>query len=100
MRKLLLWLAAGACLLLGALTLPLPLPTGLLLIAVGLVLGLMASPSRRRWLYRLRRRRPDLDEKLRSIEGILPAAARRVLGGGRLRRRATGPGSPDGAPKP
>lgn len=70
---------AIVCIVLGAITLPLPLPTGLILLAIGFGLLVMSSKRVRVWFHAKRRARPWLDAKLRKVEHHLPAAVRRAL---------------------
>ncbi len=83
MRRVFLLALAIPCLIVGAITLPTPLPIGAVLIVIGLGLLLLASPSLRRRFLMLRRRSPSLDRRLREIEHRLPELPRRLLGGGR-----------------
>ena len=79
MGKLAIKCAAILCILAGLATLWLPIPTGLILLALGLALLLMVSRQVAGWLARLRRRYPDLDRWLQRAEPYLPARLRRAL---------------------
>ncbi|MCJ9427664.1 PGPGW domain-containing protein [Kordiimonas marina] len=80
-RHILRWLAlpVGALMLvLGAITLPLPIPTGLLLIAAGL--GVIAfNPLILRWIKRTRKRFPHANHKIRQVTPHLPGFLKRIL---------------------
>lgn len=60
--------AGIAALILGAITLPTPLPTGILLIGLGTGLLLATSATARALVKRLRHRFPRLDTALQGIE--------------------------------
>lgn len=80
-QRLVVLCVAVICLVLGAITLPLPLPTGLILLSVGFALLLMVSRRTKIWFRRYRRRSPWLDQKIGSVEHHLPDALRRALSG-------------------
>lgn len=63
----------------GLLTLPLPIPLGLLMLGGGAVLLAHDSRRIRAWLRRKRDRYPALSERLRWLEGRVPRRASRVL---------------------
>ncbi len=67
--------------ILGAITLPTPLPTGAPLLALGLAILVSTSTTARRWLRALRRRSGRLDSVVRIAE---PRLGRRL--GVHLRR--------------
>ncbi|TCT09280.1 hypothetical protein EDC22_107127 [Tepidamorphus gemmatus] len=77
-------------LILGAITLPTPLPTGILLIGLGTALLIATSATVRIQVRRLRARFPRLD---RALEGIEPRLVRWLAVPLRrtrpIRRRAT-----------
>ena len=77
--KLAIKFAAILCILAGLATLWLPIPTGLVLLAVGLALLLMVSRQVAGWLARLRRRYPGLDRWLQRAEPYLPGRLRAAL---------------------
>ncbi|MFN4168885.1 MAG: hypothetical protein ACK4HD_11295 [Pannonibacter phragmitetus] len=77
--KSIVWLAAFPVLLAGLVTLPLPLPTGLPLIALSLVMVLAASPWAIRLLRRLRRRSLRLNGIFMKLEDRAPLRLGRVL---------------------
>lgn len=79
--RLLKWVAlplAVLLLTLGFLTLPLPLPTGIILIVCGLALAAF-HPGMRRWIRRTRGRFPKANSKIRLITPRLPGVIRRAL---------------------
>lgn len=89
--KSIVWLAALPLLLAGGLTLPLPLPTGLPLLVLGLVMILAASP----WAVRLLRRRfLRLNGLFHTLEDRAPVRLGRILR--RTRPRQKLPAPPDG----
>jgi hypothetical protein len=77
--KSIIWLAAAPVLLAGIITLPLPLPTGIPLLALGLVMVLAVSPWAMRLLRRLRRKFPRLDGLFQTVEDRAPARLGRIL---------------------
>ena len=79
MGKLAIKAGAILCFLAGLATLWLPIPTGLLLIALGVALLLLVSPQVVAWLRWLRRRSPGLDTWLERAEPFLPGRLRRAL---------------------
>ena len=85
-RRIVLLVLAGICLVLGLLSLPLPLPAGLFFNLTALALLLMASTTLQRWFRGFRSRFPKFHRALRSIERHLPEMMRRALNGGRLPR--------------
>lgn len=85
-RRIVLFVLAAICLVLGVLSLPLPLPAGLFFNLLALALLLMASTTAQRWFRRLRLRFSRLDRAVASIEHRLPEMMQRALNGGRLPR--------------
>lgn len=79
MQKVFLLSVSVVCLLAGAITLPLPLPTGLILLLIGLALLITNSRTAARWFRKWRERTPWFDVKLRQVEHRLPTALRRAL---------------------
>ncbi len=77
----LLFCVAMVCLVLGAITLPLPLPIGLILLTIGFALLLATSRRTKIWFRGWRRRTPWVDDKLGSVEHRLPDELRRALSG-------------------
>ena len=76
LRRILLLIIGALCVIAGALTLPLPLPTGILLLVGGLVLLSANSQTVRDWIHRLRRKFPMIDKGLRAVEERLPRRLR------------------------
>lgn len=62
----------------GFVTFPLPLPTGIILMAVGLTV-MAINPLVLRWVKRTRPRFPVMNAKLRSITPHMPTFIRRFL---------------------
>ncbi|MCK0068858.1 hypothetical protein [Kordiimonas laminariae] len=80
-KKLLRWAAlpvGGLVFIVGAITFPLPLPTGLILMVVGIAIACI-NPLVLRWVKRKRKNFPETNEKLRKAEPHLPAFLRRFL---------------------
>ena len=86
MGQLVINLVAVLCFVLGMATVWLPIPTGLILMAVGLGVLLMNSPHARKQVKGLRRRYPKLDAKLRGAERFLPKRLRKALAKTRAKR--------------
>ena len=72
-------IAGAICMIAGLLTVWLPIPTGLILMVIGLTLLIASSPTIAAWARLVRRRNPGLDEKLNRAEPYLPAQMQRVL---------------------
>lgn len=85
-KRLFLLILGWMCLILGFLTFWLPLPTGAILMAVGLALLLTASPRAVRVVKRLRHRHRRLDRFLHRIYPHMPRALKRALARTRVRR--------------
>ncbi|MEM6761371.1 MAG: hypothetical protein AAF615_00705 [Pseudomonadota bacterium] len=67
-RKVILFSIAGVCLLIGTLTVWTPLPTGIPLIALGIVILVSVSATARRLMRRARERSSRLDRGLAFVE--------------------------------
>lgn len=78
-KRLILIVVSIVCLVVGAITLPTPLPIGIVLIAVGLALLILSSKTFRNMIRRLRVRYPSFDDKLRKAEAYLPRPLQRAL---------------------
>ncbi|MCG8504832.1 MAG: hypothetical protein MI755_09520 [Sphingomonadales bacterium] len=78
-RRILLIVAGTLIFAAGFLTFWLPIPIGLILMAVGLALLLVSSAWVRSRVKALRHRYPGLDSKLKAIGGSLPGPFRRAL---------------------
>ena len=79
MQRLILFIIAILCLVVGVITLPTPIPLGAILLAIGFALLVLTSVTVRNWLRRLRERFPELDGSLRAVDGYLPRNLRRAL---------------------
>jgi hypothetical protein len=90
MRPLVLRAVGVALLLVGAAVFPLPLPLGLPIMAVGLVLLLANSESAADILRRARLRWPRLNAGLRRASGRLPRSMHRVIASTDPRRKPKG----------
>lgn len=74
------FIVTAACLILGGLiVLPMPIPTGAIMIVAGLVLLLSVSATAIRMVRAFRRRHPNANTFVRKVEDRLPAAWRRIL---------------------
>ncbi|WP_262689563.1 hypothetical protein [Kordiimonas aestuarii] len=81
LKFLLRWIALPLSiffLVLGAITLPLPLPTGALLIGLGLAVAAF-NPLMLRFIKRTRSRYPRANARIRAITPRLPLFLRRIL---------------------
>lgn len=81
LKFLLRWIALPlsiVLLVLGAITLPLPIPTGIILIALGLAVAAF-NPRMMRFIKRTRSRYPRTNAKIRAITPRLPAFLQRIL---------------------
>lgn len=71
----------------AALSLPLPIPLGIIFFLIGLSLLMIASPTVRLLFHRIRERYPGIDKRIESVERHLPAFLREALnsapGGGK-----------------
>ena len=63
----------------GLATVWLPIPTGLVLMVIGLTLLIASSPTIAAWARLLRRRNDGLDARLNRAEPYLPEQMQRVL---------------------
>lgn len=79
MRRLVLFVIAILCVLVGLITLPTPIPLGAILLAIGFSLLVLTSVTVRNMLRRLRQRFPELDGSIRAVDGYLPRNLRRAL---------------------
>lgn len=78
-QRILMVIGGIICLIVGGITLPLPIPTGIPLLAVGFSLLVMSSNTVRDWFHLQRVRWPTLDLHLRKVEPHLPEAMRKAL---------------------
>ena len=98
--KLFVWVAAVVMILLGLATVWTPLPTGVPLIAGGLILILGSSRQATRWLRARRRRLLRLDEAFIWVEEKAPKGLTAALRRTRPRRKAPSPPAPTPVPRP
>lgn len=78
-KRLIMLIIAAVCLIVGAITFPMPIPLGIPLIAIGTALLILTSKTVRNWTRSMRVRYPGLDDKLRKAEDYLPRPLRRAL---------------------
>lgn len=79
MLRLLLGATGLVFVLVGLVLWPLPIPFGLLLVLVGLMMLIPVSPATADAVKALRRRAPALDRWLKQLARRLPAPYRRIL---------------------
>lgn len=72
-------ITGGVCMAAGLATVWLPIPTGLVLMVIGLTLLIASSPTIAAWARLLRRRNDGLDARLNRAEPYLPEQMQRVL---------------------
>lgn len=72
-------ITGGVCMAAGLATVWLPIPTGLVLMVIGLTLLIGSSPTIAAWARLLRRRNDGLDAQLNRAEPYLPKQMQRVL---------------------
>lgn len=72
-------ITGGVCMAAGLATAWLPIPTGLVLMVIGLTLLIASSPTIAAWARLLRRRNDGLDARLNRAEPYLPEQMQRVL---------------------
>lgn len=80
-KNLLRWAALPVGLIIflaGAVTFPLPLPTGLILMVIGITVAAF-NPLVLRWVKRTRPRFPKANAKIRTITPHMPGFIRRFL---------------------
>ncbi len=70
---------AAIFLVLGLITLPLPLPTGIPLIVLASILLVLVSKKVRNLLRRYRQRHPSLNRSIESSKSYLPTAVQAKL---------------------
>ena len=87
--RILVWSTASVLIALGFLTVLLPLPTGVPLLALGVVLILATSRAAVRWLRGHRRARARLDRAFIWIEDKSPRLFARVIRRTRPRERVS-----------
>lgn len=85
--KLLWWSLAAVLILLGLATVWLPIPTGVPLLALGLIVIVGTSRSAARVLRNRRRNTPQLNEAITWVEDRSPLRFARILKRTRPRRK-------------
>ncbi len=85
-RQLVMITVGWFCLILGFLTFWLPIPTGLVLMAVGLALLISSSPRAVRLVRALRERHPRLDRLLLKAQPSMPRILRLAIARTSVRR--------------
>lgn len=93
--KLLWWSLATMLILLGLATVWLPIPTGVPLLALGLIVIIGTSRSAARLLRKRRRSTPPLNEVITWVENRSPLRFARILKRTRPRKKLP-PGDPEG----
>ena len=81
MKTLLQWIALPIGLIIfsvGAITFPLPIPTGLILMLLGLSVAAL-NPLMLRWLKKKRKLYPEANQKIRRVAPRLPKFIQRIL---------------------
>jgi len=81
LKHIIRWLALPVGLvifLLGAITFPLPLPTGLILMVFGLAIAAI-NPIILRWVKRTRKKYPQANQKIRKVTPHVPGFLGRML---------------------
>ena len=79
MVKTIFIITAGCLILGGLIILPMPIPTGAIMIVIGLVLLLSVSATAIRLVRAFRRKHRKVDSVIREVEDRLPTAWRRIL---------------------
>lgn len=72
MTRKLVCIAAIPILIVGCITLPMPIPTGAVMICVSVAMLVWGSDRVAAWIRQLRIRRPGFDRTLRRVVGSLP----------------------------
>lgn len=81
MKTLLRWIALPVGLIIfviGAITFPLPIPTGLILMIVGISIAAI-NPVMLRWLKKTRKKYPETNLHIRRVAPYMPKFVRRVI---------------------
>ena len=79
LSKLITKIAGAICMVAGLATVWLPIPTGLILMVIGLTLLIASSPTIAAWARLLRRRNEGLNDKLNRATPYLPMQMQRIL---------------------
>ena len=91
-------MAGAVCMIAGLATVWMPIPTGLVLMVIGLTLLIASSPTIAAWARLIRQRNQGLDEKLKRAEPYLPMQMQRVLA--KTKPNRSGTGRLDATPRP
>ena len=91
-------ITGGICMAAGLATVWLPIPTGLILMVIGLTLLIASSPTIAAWARLLRRRNAGLDDKLNRAEPYLPMQMQRVLAKTKPNKTKAEPAAPKDGP--
>ncbi len=91
-------ITGGVCMAAGLATVWLPIPTGPVLMVIGLTLLIASSPTIAAWARLLRRRNAGLDDKLNRAEPYLPMQMQRVLAKTKPNRTKAEPAAPKDGP--
>ncbi|MEX0299814.1 MAG: hypothetical protein AB3N28_12155 [Kordiimonas sp.] len=81
MKTLIRWIALPVGLLIfviGAITFPLPIPTGIILMIVGLSIAAL-NPMVLRWLKATRKKFPEASLRIQRIAPYMPKFVRRII---------------------
>ena len=100
LSNLILKIAGAICMIAGLATVWLPIPTGLILMVIGLTLLIASSPTIAAFARLVRRRNPGLDEKLNRAEPYLPKQMQRVLAKTKPVKRKPEPAADAQPPRP
>ena len=92
-------IAGAICMIAGLITVWMPIPTGLILMAVGLTLLIASSPTIAAWARLMRARHQGLDSHLNRAEPYLPRQMQRVLARTRPNRSSDAHFSPSAGPQ-
>ncbi|ODR95163.1 hypothetical protein AUC70_05450 [Methyloceanibacter stevinii] len=100
LSNLILKIAGAVCMIAGLATVWLPIPTGVILMVIGLTLLIASSPTIAAWARLLRQRNKGLDDKLNTAEPYLPKQMQRVLAKTRPNRTKLDPAAQAAQPAP
>ena len=98
LSNLILKITGAVCMIAGLATVWLPIPTGVILMVIGLTLLIASSPTIAAWARLLRQRNRGLDEKLNRAEPYLPKQMQRVLAKTKPNRTKLDPAARDVQP--
>ena len=81
MKTLIRWIALPIGLIIffiGAVTFPLPIPTGLILMVIGISIAAL-NPAMLRWLKKTRKKYPKTNFHIRRLAPYMPRFVQRVI---------------------